>query len=411
MSEILVLGAGMVGVSTALALQARGHEVTLADRREPGRETSYGNAGIIQVEAAEPYAIPRDLKTLLSFGLGRSNDVSYSLSGIRSMVPALMRYFANSSPKGHAKAAESYSQLTGRASEDHQPLILASGSDNLITREGLVILLRGAQAFDEAAAEAERFKAAYGVQSRIVAGEDWRREEPALRLTPAGAVHYTDSWSVSDPGALTQAYAKLFETRGGRIVTGDADTLARSGEGWQIATSEGPVSAEQAVICLGPWSGVFLRRFGVKVPMVLKRGYHAHYDAPMRPRRPFLDAANGVVLSNMRLGMRMTSGAQLVPQDAAADPRQLRRAEAAVDALIELGPRLEEPQWYGSRPCLPGMLPMLGALPGQPGLWTNFGHGHQGFTLGPTTGTLLAEAMEGAHSPLLDALSPATQLA
>lgn len=411
MSEILVLGAGMVGVSTALALQARGHDVILADRREPGRETSYGNAGVIQVEAAEPYAIPRDLKTLLSFGLGTSNDITYSLAGLRSMAPALMRYFANSAPKTHRKAAETYSQLTRRASEDHEPLILASGSDNLVTREGLVILLRAARDFDQAAAEADRVKAEFGVASRIVGGAEWRREEPALRLTPAGVVHYTDSWSVSDPGALTSAYAALFETRGGRILTADAETLARSGTGWSLATSEGTITVQQAVICLGPWSGAFLKRFGISVPMVLKRGYHAHYDAPLRPRRPFLDAANGVVLSNMRLGMRMTSGAQLVRHDAPANPRQLRHAEAAVDPLIMLGTRLEEPQWYGTRPCLPGMLPMLGALPGQPGLWANFGHGHQGFTLGPTTAALLTEAMEGRRSPLLDALSPAAQLA
>ena len=186
MSEILVLGAGMVGVSTALALQARGHDVILADRREPGRETSYGNAGVIQVEAAEPYAIPRDFKTLLGFGLGTSNDVTYSLAGLRNMAPALIRYFANSAPSAHRKAAATYSQLTRRASEDHQPLLLASGSDNLVTRDGLVILLRGARDFDLAGAEAERLKAEFGVASRVVGGTEWRREEPALRLTPAG---------------------------------------------------------------------------------------------------------------------------------------------------------------------------------------------------------------------------------
>ncbi|QPM92517.1 NAD(P)/FAD-dependent oxidoreductase [Pseudooceanicola algae] len=410
MTEILVLGAGMVGVSTALALQARGHAVTLVDRRPPGQETSHGNAGIIQVEAAEPYAMPRDLVTLLRYGLGRSNDLTYSLAGVGAMAPALWRYFRASAPARHKVASASYSLLTRRANRDHQPLIAASGSENLITRDGLAVLLRDRATLDAAAAEAEHLRAEYAVGSRIVDGAAWRAEEPALRLTPAGVVHYTDCWSVSDPGGLTAAYGALFERLGGRFLLADSDGLERRDGGWRLDTPEGAVDAEQAVICLGPWSGVFLRRFGLRVPMILKRGYHAHYDAPLRPRRPFVDAAHGVVLSNMRKGLRMTSGAAIVAQDAVAAPRQLTRAEAAVDPLIELGPRVEEPQWFGSRPCLPGMLPMVGALPGQPGLWANFGHGHQGFTLGPTTAALLAEAMAGEGGALHDVLSPATQL-
>ena len=410
MSEVLVLGAGMVGVSTALALQAHGHQVILADRRAPGLETSHGNAGIIQVEAAEPYAMPRDLATLMRFGLGLSNDLTFSINGVRRMAPALWRYYRASAPARHRAISASYSQLTRRATEDHQPLITASGSENLVSRDGLAILCRDQATLDAAAAEADRLRSDHGVTSRLLDGAVWRAEEPALRLTPAGVIHYSDSWSVSDPGGLTQAYARLFQKRGGEILTADAETLQRGTDGWSIDGPDGTVTAQQVVLCLGPWTGTYLRRFGLRVPMILKRGYHAHYDAPLRPKRPFLDLANGVVLSNMRAGLRMTSGAALVAQDAPAAPRQISRAGAAVDALIELGPRLEEPQWYGTRPCLPGMLPMVGALPGQSGLWANFGHGHQGFTLGPTTGTLLADAMAGQESPLHEALSPRAQL-
>jgi D-amino-acid dehydrogenase len=410
MAEILVLGAGMVGVSTALALQARGHAVTLADRRDPGLETSYGNAGVIQVEAAEPYPMPRDLLTLARMAFGRGNDMVYSPAGLLRQSGALWRYFLASGQRRHKVVSQVYSQLTARATADHQPLITASGSENLIARDGLALLFRDAAGFDAAARAAEHLRATYGVASRAVDGAAWRREEPALRLTPAGAVHYTGSWSASDPGGLTAAYAALFERQGGRILIADAQTLVRSSSGWQIDGPDGPVTAEAAVLCLGPWTGSYLRRFDLRVPMVLKRGYHAHYDAPLRPRRPFMDADNGVVLSPMTRGLRMASGAALVPMDSAADPRQLRRAEAAVGAMIELGPRLEEPQWVGTRPCLPGMLPMVGAIPAHPGLWVNFGHGHQGFTLGPTTATLLADAFEGAPSELQKALSPAVQM-
>ncbi|WP_334191621.1 NAD(P)/FAD-dependent oxidoreductase [Pararhodobacter sp.] len=411
MSEILVLGAGMVGVSTALALQAQGHAVTLADRTAPGRETSFGNAGVIQVEAAEPYAMPRAPGQLLRYGLGLSNDLVWSPAGLTRMAPALWRYWRASAPARHAKAAALYAQLTGRATADHAPLIAASGSENLISREGLALVFRRQAAFEAEAATAERLAQRYGVSSRAYAGTEWLREEPALTSAPAGVVHYTGSWSAADPGALTRAYADLFERRGGRVVLADAGTLAATGSGWRLTGPDGPIEAAQTVLCLGPWTGAALRRFGLRVPMVLKRGYHAHYDAPLRPRRPFLDADNGVVISAMRQGLRMTTGAALVAQDAPGNPRQLSRAERQIGDLIELGRRAEAPPWFGTRPCLPGMLPMVGRVPGQTGLWVNFGHGHQGFTLGPTTAALLTEVMTGATTPLHDALAPAAQLA
>lgn len=408
MSEVLVLGAGMVGVSTALALQARGHSVTLADRRPPGRETSYGNAGAIQVEAAEPYAIPRDLSTLMKYALGQSNDVVFSLAGVLSMLPGLVGYWRNSAPHRHARIAQTYSRLVTRASDDHAPLIEAAGAGNLISRLGLGIIYRNAQGLDRGAAEAEHLQKTYGVRSRILDGESWRREDPAYLMAPAGGVHYLDTWSCSDPGGLTLAYARLFQSRGGRLVQADADGLQRNGAGWRLPGAG--LEAEAVVLCFGPWTGAYLKRFGLHVPMVLKRGYHRHYHAPVQPRMPALDSGNGVVLSPMLGGVRMATGAALVRHDAPADSRQLDHAERGVADLLDLGERVDEPLWFGTRPCLPGMLPMVGPVPGQAGLWLNFGHGHQGFTLGPTTAELLADAFGGTPSPLLSALSPAIQL-
>lgn len=407
MAEILVLGAGMVGVSTALALQARGHAVTLADRDEPGRETSFGNAGVIQAEAAEPYAFPRDAGSLFRHALGLGNDVVWNLAGLLAMGPALWRYFRASAPARHAAASAVYVQMVTRATADHAPLIAASGSESLITRDGLAIVFRRMRAFEVEAASAARLADRYGIAFRALAGSDWQREEPALRKAPAGAVHYPDSWSVSDPGGLVTAYAGLFSRRGGRIIRADARSLSPARTGWRLGTD---VTAEAVVLCLGPWSGMFLRRFGIKVPMVLKRGYHRHYDAPRRPGRPFLDADNGVVLASMAKGLRMTTSAALVPLDAPADPRQLDYAAARITDLIEPGPEIGEPPWFGTRPCLPGMLPMVGPVPGTRGLWVNFGHGHQGFTLGPTTARILAEAMAGEDSELCHALAPRTIL-
>lgn len=411
MADFLVLGAGMVGVSTALALQEQGHAVTLVDRKAPGRETSFGNAGIIQAEAAEPYALPRDPLTLLRFALGRTNDVTWSMAGVTEMLPALWRYFQNSTPARHAEISRTYVKLTERSTRDHTPLIEAAGMENLIARDGMGLLYRDRAGYEDAVADAERVARTYGTRFRAVEGTDYAREDPALLRAPAGVIHWLDSWSCASPGGLTAGYAELLVRRGGRLLTGDAASLRQAGNGWQVDTGEGTVSAEQAVIALGPWSPRLLSRFGYRIPMVYKRGYHGHFEAPRTPVRPFLDVANGIVAAPMTGGLRLATGAALVTRESAPDTRQLERGKAGISDLIEIGTRVDEPQWSGARPCLPDMLPLVGAAPRHAGLWMNFGHGHQGFTLGPTTGALLAQMVAGQPDDGFDALLPAKRVA
>ncbi|MBT9385341.1 FAD-binding oxidoreductase [Pseudooceanicola sp. CBS1P-1] len=409
MSQIMVLGAGMVGVSSALALQARGHQVTLVDRRGPGRETSFGNAGFIQAEAVEPYAIPRDLRTLLSYATGRSNDIVYDPAQLPRIAKVLLAYWRNSAPARHRAIAATYARLAQRSTADHQPLIAASGQDNLIRRTGYAQVFRDGSVFDGAAREAERLKAEYGVRVTAKDAATFASAEPGVKRPVAGALAWDDTWTCADPGALTAGYADLFTRQGGRFVDGDALSLTQSATGWQIDSAEGPVEAEQVVVALGPWGPDLLKRFGYRVPMLWKRGYHGHFDSPTPLSRPVMDAQNGIVMTPTTRGLRLATGAALVDREAPAEPRQLERGAKAVSDLVDLGPRVQEVQWFGHRPCLPDMLPLVGQAPRHPTLWLNFGHGHQGFTLGPTTALLLADAMDGQRDDLATALAPASR--
>lgn len=401
MSEVMVLGAGMVGVATALALQAAGRSVVLIDRGEPGRETSYGNAGIIQAEAVEPYALPRDLGALLSIALRRDNAVSYHLDALPSHMGVLWRYFRASAPGRHREISQVYAALVQRSTADHAPLIAAAGAEALIRRDGLRTAARAEAPFAAQVADAERLARDYGVAISVMDGEALAAAEPGLRLRFAGAIHWHDAWACSDPGALVGAYADLFRARGGTVETGDAMTLEQAGAGWRL----GQHSAQDVVVALGPWAPVLLRRFGYHIPMLRKRGYHRHFTGGANLNVPMMDTSIATVLAPMRAGLRVLTGAELARPNAAATPRQLARSEAGAREILDLGTPLEAQPWVGNRPCMPDMLPLVGAAPRHRGLWFHFGHGHQGFTLGPTTAALLAEEMVGGRQPL-SALSP-----
>ena len=396
----IILGAGMVGVSTALHLRRRGWTVALLDRRGPGEETSYGNAGIIQSEAVEPYAMPRDLPTLGRMALGRTNDVRYTPGAFPDQVAPLARYWAASAPGRHAEISKAYGALIQRAIPGHAPLIAEAGVDDLIRRDGYLDLHRDAATLEAALADASRIHAQWGTPYRALDPAQAAAEEPALRVPVAGAVHWTGPWTCRNPGALTKAYEGLYERDGGVFARGDAETLRRAGSGWAVETDGGALEAAHVVVALGPWSPILLERFGYDFAMVRKRGYHRHYRGGAEIRRPFLDVANGYFVAPMAQGLRITTGAELTGLDAPATPVQIEKAERAARALFDLGQPVEPTPWFGTRPFLPEMLPVIGASAEHPGLWLHFGHGHQGFTLGPATGNLLAGMMNGEDAPL-----------
>lgn len=399
--DILVIGAGMVGTCTALELALRGHTVTLLDRGMPGQETSYGNAGVIQREAVEPYPMPRQLGFLLSAALGREPGISYHPSALLAVLPRLWQYWRASAPGRHAAISRDYAALIAHATSEHARLMALAGAGTLVRREGLRLAFRSGKAFATALTDATRLERQYGIGFRALDSTELARAEPAFRTPLAGAVHWMDSWSVSDPGKLVESYAALFRQQGGRFVRGDALTLRQRGAAWQADSVEGTIDAAHAVIALGPWSENFTRRLGYRLPLFVKRGYHRHYTGGAQPAVPTLDAERGYVMSPQSRGLRITTGAEIAAIDARPTPRQLALAEHSARQLLDLGTPVESTPWMGCRPCVADMLPVIGHAGLHANLWFNFGHGHQGFTLGPASARLLADLMDGAP-PLIN---------
>ncbi|MEJ2804067.1 FAD-binding oxidoreductase [Comamonadaceae bacterium PP-2] len=401
-TDILVLGAGMVGVSTALALRQRGHRVLLVDRKSPGRETSYGNAGMIQREAVMPYAFPRDWRALWRVALGQGNDVHYHLRAMPALLPRLARYWMNSAPKAYAPVAEAYSKLIAHCLGEHEAWIGAADAGDLVQRQGWLQGYRTPALFDAARAQAQAVAQAHGLAVDMLEGPALSAALPGLRGgLLAGAVHWKDPWSVSDPGELVERYAALFLRMGGQFVQGDAATLRQDGNGWSVQTADGRVQAQHAVLALGPWADAATRALGYRLPLFIKRGYHRHYAMDRPLRLPLLDTEQGVMLAPMKRGLRLTTGAEFAGLDAPATPVQLAQAERSTRQLFELGTGVEPQPWLGARPCTVDMKPVIGAAPRHAGLWFNFGHAHQGFTLGPASGRLLAELI-GGEAPYVD---------
>lgn len=404
-ADVMVLGAGIVGVSAALHLQKRGRDVTLIDKHgAAGEETSYGNAGLIERASVFPYMFPRDLTHILRYAFNRSAEAHYHLDALPVVLPWLWRYFRASSPQGAMRSAKAALPLIQRSLVEHEALIEEAGVPELLRRTGWIKLFRSEASLANGIAELERARQFAGVDADVLDAAAIANREPHLSGAFAGAIHWPAPGFVPDPGALAKAYAALFIRNGGRFIAADARTLEQTAQGWRVKDAVGEaVIAREAVVALGPWSDMVFAPLGYRIPLGIKRGYHQHF-APRGNavlNHPILDADGGFLLAPMNRGIRLTTGAEFARRDAPPTPVQIERTLPSARGLFPLGEAVDAQPWMGRRPCLPDMLPVIGAAPRHAGLWFDFGHQHHGLTLGPATGRLLAEMMTG-EQPFAD---------
>ena len=372
--DVMVLGAGMVGIATALHLLERGRSVALVDRRGPAEETSFGNAGLIQAEAVVPYAFPLSLPVVLGVIAGRRAEARLSWPALPAVAPWLLAYARHGTRAMIERTAQANLPLVRRAVAEHDRLVERAGAGHLVRRTGYARLYRSEAAMERAVKADEAVRERYGIAFEPWSADRLRAEEPHVSDAAVGAIHVPEPLHLVDPSDLGKAYAALFAREGGVLATADAATLRREGAVWRVDGAE-PVRAAEAVVALGPWSGDLLRRLGTRVPLGIKRGYHQHYGAAGNAvlNRLVVDEANGIVIGPNRRGIRLSTGAEFARRADRQPPSRLARAEphrARGSSPSGRAPSRRAP-WLGAPDrCMPrSSCLMIGARPGSQGLW------------------------------------------
>jgi D-amino-acid dehydrogenase len=393
-TDVIVLGAGIVGVSVALQLAKRGVSVALVDRAGPGVGTSYGNAGVIESNTIFPYPLPSSFSQLLRIARKQATEADYHWSYLLRMWPWLLAYRSNSTPEKLVETAHAMRPLFAQARVEHEVLMAEAGALSQLHSDGWLKLYRSDKAYAALETELE-LASRFSIPFLTLRPDDVAGIEPSLGSVFRHAVFWPQAASVRNPLALTRAYVDRLTAIGGVVLQADARSLHRYGVGWRVDTPDGPLDGEQVVVALGPWAPDVLEPLGVRLPLAIKRGYHRHF----RPaggavlKRPVLDVEIGYVIAPMEKGVRLTSGAEFADRDAPPTPVQLERVMPHAEALFPLGEPVEPRPWIGSRPCFADSRPVIGRAGG---VWLAYGHGHSGLTLGPVTGRLLAEMMTDA---------------
>jgi len=381
-SKVLVIGGGIVGLSTALSLQGRGVAVTVLDDAPARPPASFGNIGHIAIEQTAPLASLANLASLPRRLAAFGGPVSFPLAGIGQWLPFGLRLMARSSPDRFARGKAALTALLDAALPAWRARVEQIGRPDLLRETGHLVVWESAETAARgrgAALDAAR----PGLSVQDASRDDLALLDAVLRRPLAGAVRYRGSASVADPGLVLEAMRAALRRDGGRLETGLArpDRLADP-------------AFDAVVVAAGVRSAQLLTALGHKVPMIAERGYHlqasptAAWPAGLPP---IVFEDRSLVVSGFASGLRATSFVEFTRHDAPPDPAKWRRIQRQVEAL---GLPFSGPlsTWYGSRPTLPDYLPAIGRT----GRVTYAcGHQHLGLTLGPLTGRLAAALVMG----------------
>jgi len=401
--DIIVVGGGIVGVCNALALQQADHQVTLIDRKQPGHETSYGNAGILSESSVMVLNNPGMLRSLPRLLMGRSLGLRYSLKFVVRNIGWFLRFLSHCTPShmraaGHALRALQLSSLA-----QHKAWIAEAGVGHLLRHAAWVKAFRSEASFERYRPELALLDE-IGVNYTIHDREEIRQMEPGLKPVYAKAVVMDDTCGVSSPANLTDAYVALFTAAGGTVQQADVTGLSQQGNEWRVDYEGGSLQAAHVVIATGPWSSEVAGWLGYKIPMAWERGYHLHLNPGDGPQlgRAICDMDGGFAIVPTMHGVRITSGVEIAERDAPINPEQILESVTKAREVHEMKEVIEDEPWMGRRPTLVDSLPMVGAAPRHKGLWFNFGHQHLGLSMAPGS-ALAIQAMIDANDPPFDA--------
>jgi D-amino-acid dehydrogenase len=398
--DVAVLGAGIVGVSLGIAARQRGLSVVVVDRREPGSETSYGNAGILSSGSILPLNQPSLWKALPGYLGNTGAALRWDPLWVMRNLDWVVRFLGNAVPSRTRPRAAALHGLIGASLKLHRDWIVKANAAQRIRETGWLKAWRN-DATDAAKRE-QALLAEFGIKSELLDRQAISALEPDIVPVYQTGLLHTQTASVDSPGAVTKAYARMFSEGGGEVRQADIKAIEPQGNGWRIVLGDGAVSARHVVVALGPWSADILRPLGYRVPLAVERGYHLEFTPnPARSlQRPIHDAEGGFLMTPMENGIRVTSGVELTDRDAPSSYAQLDMVVPMARGVVEFGSAVGEP-WRGARPTLPDSLPVIGKAPRHQGLWLAFGNQHIGFTTGPATGSAIA-AMIAGEAPSFD---------
>lgn len=401
--RVVVIGAGIVGIASALELLRDGHAVTIIEPDDPGGEqaASFGNGSLLNPSSVIPVSTPGLWKKVPGYLRDPLGPVTIRWRYLPKLLPWLRRFMRAGSTVAKVEAtARALAPLLADSPALHRALAEEAGVADLIQRNG-VLFAFPSRADYEAEATSWRIRADNGTKWIELSADELRQREPGLDRRYTFALLVEENGQCVDPGAYVAALARLAEAQGAVLRRERATGFHMEGGRLRaVRTDGGEIDADRAVIAAGAWSRHLAAQAGDTVPLETERGYHVLImDPESGPRTPMMPSDGKMAHAMTPQGLRIAGQVELAGLAAAPN---WKRAEILREFAIHTWPGLPSnlpPErikvWMGHRPSTPDGLPCIGLATGCADVVHAFGHGHVGLTAGPMTGKLVADLIAG----------------
>ncbi|MGF6178216.1 NAD(P)/FAD-dependent oxidoreductase [Ensifer sp. 4252] len=399
--DVIVIGAGVVGLSAAIAAQARGLSVTVLDREGPAAGASAGNAGAFAFTDILPLASPGILKKAPKWLLDPLGPLSVPPAYAVQIAPWMFRFWRACSPKRVAHSTAAQTAMMDLSKAELEPFLAATGTLPMLRKEGNLQVYES-EAELRASLPGWQARANHGIEFRHMGAAEMAEIQPGLapRFTHGT---FTPGWySIADPKLYTLALAEHFRSRGGVIERAEVTVLAPVDDGVEIRTTSGNTRrAAQVVLAAGAFSHRIARSLGETIPLETERGYNTTLPADafdLRTQVTF--GGHGFVVTRLSTGIRVGGAVEL---GGLTLPPNYRRSEAMLQKARTFLPGLKPDggvQWMGFRPSLPDSLPAIGRARATSRVVYAFGHGHLGLTQSAGTARLVADLLTSQVSTI-----------
>lgn len=394
--SIVVVGAGVVGASVALALQRDGHQVTLVDREAPCAGASFGNAGAIVDRSCVPTAMPGIALDALRMLGNPLAPLSIRPAYLHKALPWLIRFVLESRRSRVAENATNLHAISSRSIAGWRELTDGTNLSGLLREGGWLEVYETSHSFAATLGRREIMDAQCAPYDILDAG-DIRDLEPHLAAVFEHGILRRNCLWVSNPQRMVTGMVDLLVAQGGTFCRFDAQSIDIGNEQIVRDGSGTSIDANKVVIAAGAWSKSLAGQAGDKLPLEAERGYHIMLGTRNSRllSRPVLNGESSFVLVPMESGLRMTCQVELAGVNGAADYRRIRRMLPLAKKMVPEIDATEESVWMGCRPSLPDSLPVIGFARRSKNILYAFGHQHLGMTLGPSTGLIIADLIAG----------------
>lgn len=401
-ADVIVVGAGIIGISCALALQQAGREVLLLDRTGVAAGATQGNAGAFAFTDLEPLATPGILRKAPQWLFDPLGPLSLPPGYALKLAPWLLRFWRASWRDRFEAATAAQSALMGLSQSALEALIEQTDAESLFQREGQLQLYEG-EAQLAASMPGWDLKQRHGIDFRVLAGADAIADvQPGLHNRFTHGV-FTPAWmNVCNPATWARHLARHFEQGGGRIEPMDVCSVQVHPGAVHIGGGRERKTAEQLVIACGAWSGALSRQLGDTLPLDTERGYNTTLPAGAFDLKTQLSFSNhGFVVSKIDGGVRVGGAVEF---GGLKRPPNFKRAQVLLDKASQFLPSLKTgqgKQWMGFRPSMPDSLPVIGFSGRSDRVIYCFGHGHLGLTQASGSAELV-KALAMRQPPAID---------